>query len=677
MMVWLWLGFGVVGHAAEVREADQEADLTWRLGAGYAHDVAARAAPMLQKGTASPRTIRLYAQALAALGEGPMVVASVSPLSDATAALLWTVAAVEGLPNVDAHCGTVEAVFSTTWPDAVLWELDTMRPRIEDACPYVVLPPPLVAAPAGREVESLARALQSGSVDLAWGQAVAQWVMEGPRDLTLAGNPWSADARGAGLVHAQVALAAGAVQAVNSDDPIRVLAGIEVIRWQGLDDTTAWRHLRDLWPGALPTGWMVDAQTRWQVREYPHNVDLDRRISVARSNAAPDRRLHALLLLDAEVPASGWTRSSWAMAVSEAHRDLGHPRRQLEAMKRAWEATPSSGYLAASYAEEAARQQRNMDDALSAMTVVLAQATGYRADRGGPSGDTSFRWVQAQTESQWWATRGWLRYRMGDLPGARADIDHALILARRATAKTHLWAGLVAEADGDVEAALFHLREGLVHVDVRVDPPDLVALGHLHASTLFSAYRWHPNGLTGWLAGRSAELGTRASSEGPIVDLDAVSDALAERGPSLPLEGQRLPDMVVDVDGAALPIDEIEGWKVVDLWAIWCVPCHAQTDALHRLLADAHEAGVPLSLVVVSVETDKRTEWPASLDQQIPGVILAWRGPEAVERWMAPGLPSAYLVDPEGTVVAAHSGWTGDVEWVRAALVRAGVWTQP
>ncbi len=252
-------------------------------------------------------------------------------------------------------------------------------------------------------------------------------------------------------------------------------------------------------------------------------------------------------------------------------------------------------------------------------------------------------------------------------------MDRALLLYRSPSATVHLHAGLVAAADDDPEVALFHLRQGLSRVDARYDEAVFVELGQQRVAELYAAHRWHPNGLSGWLSGGAPEV--ELTPPEPFVDLDAVSDALAATPIPLALEGMTLPDFRVNVDGRATSIHDLGKWRIIDLWAPWCLPCHEQMGVLHRMVAQMDADGVELSVVVVSVEDRPSERWEQSLGLlQSERWVVGWAGPSLVDTLGAPGLPTTLLVAPDGRVVRARTGWFGDLDWLRTALSEEGVW---
>lgn len=100
-------------------------------------------------------------------------------------------------------------------------------------------------------------------------------------------------------------------------------------------------------------------------------------------------------------------------------------------------------------------------------------------------------------------------------------------------------------------------------------------------------------------------------------------------------------------------------WTLVDFWATWCAPCKAMTDDLMAM----HAEFAPRNFSVVSIAIDEEgPKKPLAYVQKkkvnFP-TLYDGTGTKVWEKWKAAGLPSLYLVDPTGTVVAQ---WRGAVD---------------
>ncbi len=108
--------------------------------------------------------------------------------------------------------------------------------------------------------------------------------------------------------------------------------------------------------------------------------------------------------------------------------------------------------------------------------------------------------------------------------------------------------------------------------------------------------------------------------------------------------------------GDTVALDKLRGRVVyVDFWASWCGPCRRSFPWMNEMNAKYG----PNGLTVVGVNLDKRRPDAEKFLQQTPASFTivydpAGRTPEA---YAVKGMPSSYLVDRAGNVVAIESGF--------------------
>jgi len=666
-LAWIWGGLLSAAFAESVVDVDI------LVHVGHPAEALSRSAQHLAEHPHDVAMAGRHAYAAAAAGEGPELVASMKPDGSALSDVVWTVAVVHGLADADPHCEQVAEVFDHHRAGVAAWELERLRPRAAEVCGgRVPAAPrrPQGAVPDSAGGLSLSLSLAEGPVDMDWGAAVERHIVDHANEMLLFTAVFDDASRGPGLVRARVALSARAEEVVESGTTAELWAARAVRLAQDADTDAIDNRMPEL---ATAPSWLLLGQARALGPRRSGRPDLEHALRLAVSQDTPADRLDLLKALDDDIPEDDSFRARWWAHIAHVELDLGHERRGLAALEAAWQHEPRSGFRASAFAWEAALQGRRLKPALAAIDGALADRAAYHSTRGGPSGDTTFRWEHGHEVGAWLDTRAWIRFQLGDIAGARADLDRALLLYRSPSATAHLHAGLIAAADDDPEVALFHLRQGLARVDARYDEAVFVEMGQQRVAELYAAHRWHPNGLSGWLAGASSEP-NQAPPE-PIVDLDAVSDALAAIPIPLALEGMPLPDFLVQVDGSPSAIQELGEWRIIDLWAPWCLPCHEQMGVLHELVRQMDADGVALSVVVVSVEESPSDSWKRSLGLlESDRWVVGWTGPPLMDTLGAPGLPTTLLVAPDGRVVRARTGWFGDLDWLREALAEEGVW---
>lgn len=154
-----------------------------------------------------------------------------------------------------------------------------------------------------------------------------------------------------------------------------------------------------------------------------------------------------------------------------------------------------------------------------------------------------------------------------------------------------------------------------------------------------------------------------------LLVIAAVSSlAFAAEPPLLPV-GTTAPDFTVErASGGKLSLSSLRGRVVlVDFWATWCPPCRAELPWLVKL-AKKYEAQ---GLWLVAVNEDAPAEQRALVTEFAPSVpgILSWAvygSPALKDAWRVDGMPSLYLLDREGKIVAAHEGVLTEAAVTRA-----------
>jgi cytochrome c biogenesis protein CcmG/thiol:disulfide interchange protein DsbE len=123
-------------------------------------------------------------------------------------------------------------------------------------------------------------------------------------------------------------------------------------------------------------------------------------------------------------------------------------------------------------------------------------------------------------------------------------------------------------------------------------------------------------------------------------------------GPAL--DGAGAPPLVLpDLDGRTLDLQSLRGRMVlVNFWATWCPPCRAEMPELAELWRAQKEGCFELLGVV---EDSPRSDVIA-IAGKIPYPVLTDPRGEAASAWGVMGLPSSFLVDPQGKVVRVFTG---------------------
>lgn len=123
--------------------------------------------------------------------------------------------------------------------------------------------------------------------------------------------------------------------------------------------------------------------------------------------------------------------------------------------------------------------------------------------------------------------------------------------------------------------------------------------------------------------------------------------------------GDRPPDFALrDWHDRSVALADLRG-KVVclDFWASWCAPCKAALPALDAIARRHADAG--LIVLAIDIDTD-RAAAERFVAERLPDTamtLLRDPGGDLFKRFGASGMPALYVLDRDGTVRAAESGY--------------------
>jgi len=119
-----------------------------------------------------------------------------------------------------------------------------------------------------------------------------------------------------------------------------------------------------------------------------------------------------------------------------------------------------------------------------------------------------------------------------------------------------------------------------------------------------------------------------------------------------------------DVDGQMQSLDQYQGkWVIVNYWATWCGTCMKELPDLVSM----HENNKDKDIVVVGVnfETIGNEQLKSFVEKlSIPYPVLRSEPLPVTALGKVPALPTTYIIDPDGNVVAGEVGLVsrGDLE---------------
>ena len=125
-----------------------------------------------------------------------------------------------------------------------------------------------------------------------------------------------------------------------------------------------------------------------------------------------------------------------------------------------------------------------------------------------------------------------------------------------------------------------------------------------------------------------------------------------------------------DAAGRTIDLAAYRGRVVyVDFWASWCAPCRRSFPWMNALKARHEGEG----LVVIGVNVDKRRADAERFLRDVPAAFAIAFDPQgaAPAAFDVKGMPTSYLIDRQGVVVAVEEGFHDE----RAAALEARIRT--
>jgi len=158
-------------------------------------------------------------------------------------------------------------------------------------------------------------------------------------------------------------------------------------------------------------------------------------------------------------------------------------------------------------------------------------------------------------------------------------------------------------------------------------------------------------------------------ADGRAERISLVTRVLADL-PAEARQGSRAPDFEwMQPDRSLRRLSDLRGMVVVvNVWATWCVPCRLEMPAFDRVAADDP------SLVVLSMDAgEDEKDVVAFFEQhQLRHLVPVIDGNGALaRRYGVAGLPSTFVIRPDGTVSAAIPGGPMDEGTISAAITTA------
>jgi peroxiredoxin len=120
------------------------------------------------------------------------------------------------------------------------------------------------------------------------------------------------------------------------------------------------------------------------------------------------------------------------------------------------------------------------------------------------------------------------------------------------------------------------------------------------------------------------------------------------------------------IDGKEHRLSDDRGrYLLVNFWAVWCIPCRHEMPSLERLYQQVGRD----ELGLIAIHVGPSLEGAGSLAEQLHlGFPIMVDEDVTLGAWGVRGLPTTYLLDPKGRIVAAA---VGERDWDSPGMVEA------
>ena len=167
------------------------------------------------------------------------------------------------------------------------------------------------------------------------------------------------------------------------------------------------------------------------------------------------------------------------------------------------------------------------------------------------------------------------------------------------------------------------------------------------------------------------------------VNLTGYKEFVAPKQPELLTAGTLAPDFTAyDKDNKPVKLSDFKGKVVViDFWASWCPPCKASMPHNQEVASKLQKDGIPVVLLAVdnSEERPAFLTWVGEHEKELNALTFVHADRKVSNivgaQYNVSGIPTQYIVSPDGKIVASFVGFGGPTDDLEKAIKKANAST--